>query len=139
MIYSKNIAIKNQISEISKISELVEKLGEKFDLPMKTVFDINLSLDEIITNTISYGYDDVEEHYIKIDIAANDTEVVLTVIDDGKKFNPLDKGEPDLDRDLEDIEIGGLGIMFVKEKMDEIKYLREDEKNILILKKRIKE
>ena len=106
-----------RISEISKISELVEKLGEKFDLPMKTVFDINLSLDEIITNTISYGYDDIEEHFIKIDIAVNDTEVVLTVIDDGKKFNPLEKGEPDLDRDLEDIEIGGLGIMFVKEKM----------------------
>ncbi len=139
MKYTEKIEIENNISEIAKVVEWIEGIKEKLDFPMKLVFDITLSLDEILTNIISYGFDDSNRHIIGISYEYNFGILELTIIDDGKVFNPLESNAPDLDLDIDDMEIGGLGIMLVKEKMDNVLYSRKNERNILILKKKIKE
>ena len=61
----------------------------------------------------------------------------IQIEDDGKEFNPLSYAEPDTDLSLDDRKIGGLGIHFVRKIMDDITYIRSDNKNILTLKKNI--
>ena len=76
---------------------------------MKLVFDITLSLDEILTNIMSYGFDDSNRHIIGISYEYNCGILELTIIDDGKVFNPLESNAPDLDLDIDDMEIERIG------------------------------
>jgi len=103
---------------------------------------IELSLDELLTNIISYGYNDNDSHLITVDLwleGEDDSKfVIIRLVDDGVKFNPLEKKEVDLDLPLEEKQIGGLGIHLVKKLMDELHYERREDKNVLTLKKKLK-
>ena len=62
---------------------------------------------------------------------------MISFIDEGIAFNPLNKKDPDISLKAEDREIGGLGIYMVKKSMDDVTYQREGNKNILTIRKRI--
>jgi anti-sigma regulatory factor (Ser/Thr protein kinase) len=131
------IEIKNNISEIVKIYELLDNITIKLELSDDIVFKLNLIFDELLTNIISYGYTDNKEHIISINIKKNNVYLEIKIEDDGVEFNPVEREAPDLDKTLEEKEIGGLGIMLVKNFIDEINYKRIDNKNILTLLKKI--
>jgi serine/threonine-protein kinase RsbW len=63
--------------------------------------------------------------------------IIIAVSDSAKEFNPLLKDDPDTTLSLNERQIGGLGIFFAKELMDEIEYIRENSKNILTMKKEV--
>jgi serine/threonine-protein kinase RsbW len=105
------------------------------ELSQKCLFEINLGLDELFTNIISYGFDDGIEHQIKFSLAKEQETLVVQVEDDGKPFNPLEATGPEVSQDLDSIDIGGLGIHLVKKMMDAIDYQRVEGKNRLVLKK----
>lgn len=132
------LSIENKIENLNKLAEFIENFGEEHELSPKNIFELNLILDELITNIISYAYEDDSDHAIELDIIKEKDELKIQLIDDGKEFNPLEKEEVKLDEDLDERKIGGLGIHIVKEKTDEIKYKRESNKNILMLKKKLK-
>lgn len=131
------LVLENKISEISKISAFVEEYDEANDIGMKTVFDITLALDELVTNIISYAFNDEEKHFIEVDFDFMENQIEIEITDDGIDFNPLTKKDPDFDLDIDDMEIGGLGIHLVKQKIDEISYARQNNKNVLTLIKKI--
>jgi len=60
--------LKNSLSELDKLCEYLEDYGQKIGLSKKLIFEINLALDELFTNIISYGFKDEEEHIIKVTI-----------------------------------------------------------------------
>ena len=60
------ITVKNDISEIVRLSEVVEQFGEIHNLSLKIIFDLNLALEEFLTNVIKYSYGDNREHLINI-------------------------------------------------------------------------
>ena len=128
---------KNNIAELQNLAVLLEEFCERNQVPMKVLFDLNLSLDELMTNIISYGYSDDSNHEIILEIDLDNKQLDITLIDDGIEFNPLNKEKPDLNLEVENKPIGGLGIFFVKQKMDEVNYERKDSKNYLQLKKSI--
>lgn len=131
----KEIILKNKLSEIRRISEIIEKFCENNNLPMRILFDINLSLDELLTNIIHYGFGDEKEHTIIVKLSLSENILEITIEDDGKAFNPLNAKPPNLDQSIEDKPIGGLGIYLVKNLMTEINYKRLKSKNILVLTK----
>ena len=131
----KEIILKNKLSEIRRISEIIEKFCENNNLPMRILFDVNLSLDELLTNIIHYGFDDEKEHTIIVKLSLSENILEITIEDDGKAFNPLNAKPPNLDQSIEDKPIGGLGIYLVKNLMTEINYKRLKSKNILVLTK----
>jgi anti-sigma regulatory factor (Ser/Thr protein kinase) len=132
------LSIENKIENLNKLAEFVENFGEENKLSPKNIFELNLILDELITNIISYAYKDDANHIIELEINLENDELKIQLIDDGKEFNPLEKEDVKLDEDLDERKIGGLGIHIVKEKTDEINYKRENNKNILILRKKLK-
>jgi Anti-sigma regulatory factor (Ser/Thr protein kinase) len=133
----KNITIINQVEQLEELAGILETVSEEWDIPMKVSLNLNLVLEELITNIIFYGYDDKNEHRIFIRLYKKDNEIEIQIEDDGKEFNPLLVAEPDIDESIENRKIGGLGIHFVRKIMDGMNYRRSDDKNILTLTKNI--
>jgi anti-sigma regulatory factor (Ser/Thr protein kinase) len=96
-------------------------------------------LEEIITNVISYGYKDGLGHEISVRLSWKDPNIKVEVEDDGRPFNPLEAPPPDMVKPLAERNVGGLGIHLVREMMDELEYRRESDKNILVLRTKIRE
>ena len=129
------ITICNRLDQLEVLSAFIEKFSAERDLPGNAPMEINLVLEELIVNTIFYGYDDQDEHTIDINIAFEDKILQLQIGDDGREFNPLLHPEADTTSDLSERKPGGLGIHFVRKIMDEITYTRSGNKNILKLTK----
>lgn len=132
------IRIVNKKSEISKVSELVQSFSLGHHLPNDVRNAIDLALDEILNNIISYGYDDLNEHEITTIFHIQNKQIIIAVEDDGRQFNPLDVPKPDTETSLEERPIGGLGIHLAKNIMDEIHYDYINKKNILTMKMSIR-
>ncbi|RLD09227.1 MAG: ATP-binding protein [Chlamydiae bacterium] len=132
-----NIILKNKFDELSKMSESVNSFAKTNSLNDEIKHDIKLALDEIITNIISYAFDDDSEHEISVKIHVDDKNVFIKIEDDGKPFNPLEYPQPDTTKPLEERDIGGLGVFFVRELMNEIEYERKGNKNILTVTKSV--
>jgi anti-sigma regulatory factor (Ser/Thr protein kinase) len=129
--------LKSNLSELDNLCQSLENFGQKIGLPKKLIFEINLALDELFTNIISYGFDDDEEHIIKVTITPQNEELCLCIEDDGIPFNPTDFETPDVACSVENCKIGGLGIHIIRKLMDEICYQRCGKKNILTMKKNL--
>jgi sigma-B regulation protein RsbU (phosphoserine phosphatase) len=129
--------IKNKRDEIAVLTENVKHFFAVHKIPEQAAFQIDLSLDELLTNTISYGYQDTGEHEIVVKFVLLNETLTVEIRDDGIPFNPLEQPEPDLTRNIEERPIGGLGIHLVRKTMDAADYRREGNYNILTIKKNI--
>lgn len=132
-----NITIINEVKELEVLSMKLETLSEEWDISMAISLNLNLVLEELVTNIIFYGYDDKEVHEISIQLSLDNKVIQLQIEDDGREFNPLLLAEPNIDESIENRKIGGLGIFFVRKIMDHITYERKNNNNILTLTKNI--
>jgi len=135
---AKTIILDNDLSELRRLGEVLKEFGKKNQLPEKLIFNVNLALEELITNTVSYGYEDNIGHQIIVELKLKEDELTLKVEDDARPFNPLDVPEPDVSKSLEERKPGQLGIFFVRKLMDKLEYKREQDKNILIMETKLK-
>lgn len=129
-----------KVDELPNVISFIESELEKFEFSFKIITQFNLVIEELFVNVASYAYKDKNDGKCKITIDYNQDkqEVKLSMEDNGIKFNPLEKEEPDITLSAEDRPIGGLGILLVKKNMDNIEYKYEDNKNVLILSKNVK-
>lgn len=130
------IRLANRLSELERMHLSFEELQRDRALPERLVSDLAFACEEVVTNIISYGYGDEQEHTISIVIETRPGEIRMTIEDDGFAFNPLQQGDPDISLSLDERDIGGLGLFLVKRLMDEAIYVREEPFNRLILTKR---
>lgn len=133
-----SIHVAADVREIERLNKLVRQFGELHDVPSRALYAVNLALDELVTNVILYGFDAPEGRQITVRIATAAGELVASVLDDGKPFDPLDVKPPDLNAPLEQRDLGGLGIHLVRSLMDHVSYSRDEEKNVLTVRKRIR-
>lgn len=131
--------LKNSLSELDTLCKHLEGFGESLGLSQRTIFKINLAVEELVSNIISYGYSDDEEHWIKIAISIEDGVLVVSLEDDGIPFNPTEARAPDCGCPIEERKIGNLGIHLCKQFMDDLVYERRGNKNIVVLRKNVKE
>jgi anti-sigma regulatory factor (Ser/Thr protein kinase) len=127
------ISFANDMQELTHLLQVVNVFLEPRALSSKLVYAVNLILEEILMNIIKYGYDDEDSHEIEVQIGVEKEEVALTVIDDGKEFNPLTipglaRSKSAMDR-LEE----GLGLQFVRHMRNAMEYRRQEDKNILTI------
>ena len=93
----------------------------------------------MLNNIVSYGYDadDEEEHEIEIHLRLLDSELAVTITDDGRPFNPFANEPPDTRLPVDERPIGGLGVHLVKSFMDRCSYERHGEHNVVNLYKQL--
>ncbi len=127
------LTVKTQAEELARITAAVEEFGEQEDWPPDLVFRVNLALEELGMNIMNHGHDK-GLHEFDITLISEDDTLTIEIVDDGRPFDPLhDAKQPDVGAAIEDRPIGGLGIYFVREMMDEMHYRHEDGKNHLTL------
>ena len=131
----KSIILANDISEITRLYEFIEEMGNDFSLSPDIVFNLNLVLEEAVVNVINYAYPKEEHQYIYLSATMKDGSIVLVLTDTGKEFDPTAAPEADITLSADERQIGGLGIFLIRQIMNEVKYERIEGKNVLTLEK----
>lgn len=132
------IRLPAEIREIERLHRLVRQFGELHEIPTRTLFAVNLALDEVVTNVVRHGLEPEpgQELVVRVEMAGG--ELRSEVVDGGREFNPLTVPLPDFTATLAERELGGLGIHLVRSLMDGVEYRRENAKNVLTMRKRIR-
>jgi serine/threonine-protein kinase RsbW len=135
----REIRIENKMTELAQVAALVDSFAAEHGLSNEVMVALNVSLDEILNNIISYAYEDAEYHGISVRLELLRQKVEVTVEDDGKPFNPLAVGisDPGAKSGTKPRAEGGAGLKFVRNLTDELTYVRRDGINQLRLAKRL--
>jgi anti-sigma regulatory factor (Ser/Thr protein kinase) len=131
------ITLENRAPELQRLASELERFAKNHRIPDPDVHALSLALDEVVTNTIAYGYDDQRAHEIRLRLTLSNGRLSAEVEDDGRPFNPLTAPQPDLSSAVEDRPVGGLGIHLVRSLMEQVDYRRESGKNHLVMSKRL--
>lgn len=130
----KEITLDATIENIGTVSAFVDEELESNDCPMKAQMQIDIAIDELFGNIAHYAYPEKDgEATVKVDFSENPAAVIITFIDSGIPYNPLENADPDITLSAEERAIGGLGIFMVKKQMDKMTYEYRDNKNILTI------
>ncbi len=133
------ISLRPTLQDIPRIAEAVEDFFSRNGLPDKPRLHLTLALDELATNALTYGYPGgaVGENAVVIRLRLEGDVVVALLEDGGVPFDPFTVQPPDTTLGIDERRIGGLGLHFVRELMDEISYERDGSINRLTLRKRL--
>jgi len=129
--------IRGDADGVQEIVQMVDGLAAAHDLPSAPVADMQVALDEVLVNIISYGHADGTTHAIRVRLTVSPEALEAEVEDDGRPFDPLAVAGPDLQTPLPERRVGGLGIHFVRRLMSEVRYARVDDRNRLVLRRRL--
>jgi serine/threonine-protein kinase RsbW len=129
------ITIVNQAAA-RRVAGLLDRLGAERRLAPEMVADMQVALDEVLTNIIKYAYTENAEHKIHICFRVLDNVLEAVIEDDGVPFDPLAIRAPEVSAALHERRLGGVGIHFVRNLMDEVVYARVGDRNRLVLRKR---
>jgi serine/threonine-protein kinase RsbW len=133
----KEICIKNKVSELEKVAQFIEEIGEELGLSMELQMNLNLVMEEMVTNVIFYAYPQDEEADIELLAKSDGKELTFVLSDQGKEFDPTAKEDNDLSVNPAERELGGMGIFIVKNIMNKVTYQRLEGKNLLTMTKGI--
>ena len=130
------ITVEAVIENLQTVMDFATEKLEERDCPMKASMQLELVIEEIFVNIASYAYHpEIGFATFCIEFEENPNAVLMTFIDGGKPYNPLEREDPDTTLDVDERGIGGLGIFLVKKNVDEISYEYKDGNNILHMKK----
>jgi sigma-B regulation protein RsbU (phosphoserine phosphatase) len=135
-LHQECITLLNKVEELSKVVKLVERIGAQLTLPPTLVMNLNIALEEAITNIMHYAYKgQPSEREITLATSLNGNKLIFELTDSGVEFDPTQKADPCLTLPAEERPIGGLGIFIIKQMMDQVTYQRMKNQNVLTLTK----
>jgi serine/threonine-protein kinase RsbW len=127
------ILLSAKLENLESMIEFIRDGAEKYGFDNKKIDQIHLASEEALVNIINYAYPD-KNGSIEITYDIKEGKgLVIEIIDWGIPFDPLSIPEPDIDAPIEDRTIGGLGIFFIKKVVDEVRYRRDGQSNILTI------
>jgi anti-sigma regulatory factor (Ser/Thr protein kinase) len=129
------LALDADMASLGAADKAVGEFAESMSWPDDSTFKVKLVLEEILTNVISYGGDSAHRPRIILHLSQRNDLISMEISDDGVAYDPLTAPPPDLESELEDRPIGGLGIHLVRELMDSMSYRFEDGRNHLLVTK----
>ena len=115
------------------MSEWFQGLAAAAGLDPDTAWQAEVCLNEAASNIILYGYDDGVAHPITVEIAPLEPGVRMTLMDEGRPFNPAEARELPETRTIEEMRVGGLGLHLLRSFASAIQYRRDANRNVLVL------
>ena len=134
---SESLILKNDVHEVARFSSFMESATQKMGIEKTHARKLRLAVEEAVVNVINYAYPVGTEGTVEVRLMSNAHRIKMMIIDSGVAFDPTSKEKVDTTLLAEERQIGGLGILLVRELMDSINYEREDGKNILTLIKNL--
>lgn len=133
----KILILRNEIEEISKLPLFIEELGNELGLSPELIFNLNLVLEEAISNVVLYAYPKEEHEIITLTAKKIENQLIFILTDSGKEFDPTQIPDADITLSAEERSIGGLGIFLIRQIMNRVEYQRIEGKNVLTLGKEL--
>ena len=131
------LRVKNSADEIPAATAAASRWLAEQGAPPAADYFTSLVIEELVTNCTKYGYDDANEHRLQIELNYTPAELMITVTDDGHRFNPLELPEPNVNLPVEERSVGGLGIHLLRKMSTRIEYAWENSHNRLTLHKKL--
>ena len=125
------IILENKLEELSVLTQMLQVFLRPYQMPSATLYALELTLEEILVNIVSYAYEDDTPHEIEFKVEVDENMIAMKFIDDGAPFNPLTVKKADTQQPLMERGVGGLGINVVRKMRDMMEYQRKNDKNIL--------
>ena len=132
-----HLILHNDIQKIPQLAEFVETIAEEKQLSQSLAISLNLALEEAVTNVILYAYPDGADGLVDVEAILKEHSLEFIITDSGVPFDPTAAPEADVTLSVDERPVGGLGIYLVRQLMDEVRYQRLGDKNILSLTKNI--
>jgi anti-sigma regulatory factor (Ser/Thr protein kinase) len=122
---------------IDRVRQLLDSLAGANRLPTGPVTDMQVALDEILSNTLRNGFSDGLPHRVEVKLSVDAQVLTAEIDDDCAPFDPLSVPPPDLSGTVRDRRVGGLGIHLVRTLMSEVSYVRQGGRNHLVLRRNL--
>ena len=127
------LPIEASSAEVARAMTAFGDFADANGVPVSVRHSMNVALDELLANTVSHG----GARQVTVQAELGPDRLTLTVSDDGKAFDPFAKASPDTTLSVMVRPIGGLGIHLVKQMMDDVRYRRVGERNVITMEKRL--
>ena len=132
----KELTVEAIVEQIETVTEFVNAELEKLDCPMKARIQLDIAIDEIVSNIAYYAYGEKTGTVtVRIEALQEENGVQLMFLDSGFPYDPLKRQDPDISAEIEERKEGGLGIFLVRKIMDDMKYEYKDGQNCLTIRK----
>ena len=133
----RELTFKNEEQELTRVTEFMENICDELQLDMHVSMKLQVAIEEMVTNIIFYAYPEGTRADISLTAESEDKELTLVLSDTGKPFDPTAKEDADIETNPMDREQGGMGILIVKNIMNEVSYQRLGNTNQLTMKKKL--
>ena len=130
-----HIVIRNNIADLAALTTAMGGVGTEYGMPEQSLFQLQVALDEIVSNVIKYAWPEGGAHDIEIRITVQDEGVEVEIIDDGRMFDPRDAPKRDRPLPGQRPQLGGVGVQMTKQLVDGIGYARIGDRNHTTLTK----
>lgn len=111
-----------RFSQLDQIRDFVGQVAEASGLDPEAIYQVQLAVDEAFTNVVEHAYGGECDKEIFCTCQILDNGLSITLRDCGESFDPTIVPDPDLEAELEERQIGGLGLFFIKQLMDEVEF-----------------
>ena len=123
------------LGEVARVQAALAEFAQAYAVPAPVRRSVSVALDELLTNTISYGFAGRDGGEVAIAVELGADRLSVTVSDDGRPFDPLSAAAPDTAGSVAERQMGGLGIHLVRRMMDEVSYHRRADRNVVVMAK----
>ncbi len=107
---------------MDEIRDLVAEVARKGGFSEKEVYSLQLAADEAASNIIEHAYAGISDASLDVTCDINGDELIITMRDNGRPFDPSKVKQPNLKADLSERQIGGLGMYLMRKLMDGVHY-----------------
>jgi len=130
-----HIVIRNDAADLAALTAAMERVAAEHGMPEKSLFQLQVALDEMVSNVIKYAWPELNAHDIEIRVTARHDGIEVEIIDDGRMFDPRDAPKRDKPPPGQRPRPGGVGVQMTEQLVDRIDYARMGNRNHTTLTK----
>ncbi|MBO4352590.1 MAG: SpoIIE family protein phosphatase [Eggerthellaceae bacterium] len=135
------IEVPAQIAELNRVNDFLHAELDRRLCPKRAQNQLDIAVEELFVNVCNYAYPDSTPESSRVvrvlrTYSADPPCVTVDIVDFGVPFDPLAKPDAVTPRNIEDVPIGGLGILMAKKSVDDIRYERVGNSNVVTIEKR---
>lgn len=130
-------SVPSEAAQLTVLANFLHEFWSAAALPPAQSLPFEIALEEIFMNVVTHGTPAGCQNRVEICLALSENNLTLAVEDEGPPFDPLSLQAPDIRASLEDRQVGGLGVYFVRQLMDKVSYARVGARNQLRMSKHV--
>ena len=111
-----------RVSLLGSVGEMLEAFGESNGIPDQQIFRVNLAVDELLTNYVLHSVHKVRQPRMELTLQVADGKLMVTLLDTGPPFNPMEAPAADLSGNIDERQVGGLGLHPVRSYCDRMRH-----------------